>query len=200
MIPTTQRNKLLERKFAEDVNPKFKVGSNADGLYLEMRKWGTVVKIPINDAFFENAETDYRESVTQKLYVAFADALPSEVKEAEPATPIGYQPAQVGGGVPAPQVAVIKKDKTVEVKPAEDFDMRDGDLTVSGNLSESDAELDHELAPPNLQSMTVSDAKEVIEAIESPEVLLSLGDQERDGKNRKGVLEAIAAALEGFAE
>lgn len=201
-VPVENRNKLLQRLFAEDVNARFKVSSNDEGCYLRMSKWGKTATIEINDAFFEKAETDYRDSVVRKLYFKFAEAL-KDVEDTghAPATPLEHVPV-VGAGVPATEhVAVVSKDDPhVTVKPAEYFDMRDGDLTVSGNLSDAEFESDHELAPPNLQVLTVSEAAEVIEAVESPEVLMSLADQEREGKNRKGVIAAIEAALEGFAE
>lgn len=189
-VPVANRNKILT-KMIDDIYPKVRVSNSSEGLSLKMSKWDVTVTHAVNDAFFEPAETDYRDSVMRKLYKKFAEAMNVvEDTDHEPATPLEHKP-YTGAGIPAPH------ELTVEDLKQDHADV----LEEAKELAE--AEQEHELddiVPPNLQEMTVNQAKEIVELIDNPEVLKTMLVQEKDGKDRKGVKDALEAALEEFAE
>jgi len=194
------RKKLLKTKFAEDLNPKFSVGSDSKGLHLRMTKFGVTATVAVKENWFFPDETDYRASKVEELYREFADAQSGDINQVEPATPLPPKNKLdfSGGGVAAGTVHDPNPPAPHE-QSTEELKSHTAVLHKNGSVSIVAAE-EEELASPNLQQMNVANAKDVVERVESPEVLQSLKVQELDGKRRKTVLEAIDAALEGFAE
>lgn len=172
----TLNHKQAAAQWGEDLLPRFSVVERGDHAELRMEKWGVQAKVKVSPKFFEPSETDYRDNAIKYAYATFLSASSGvsygDFKEYSPEAP------------PAPHE--LSTEDLKQSLPAEPAD---------------DAELEHTaLAPPNLQELNVHDAKDIVAEIESPEVLVTLKHQERDGKNRKTVLEAIDAALDGFAE
>lgn len=165
--------------WGEDLNPKFTVQANDDHLVLSMSKWGATAKVKVDPKWLEPGETDYRDDAVKYLYAGFLQAAAGvsygDFKEFEPAIP------------------------AVHELSVDDLKVEDHAQMLERLADE--AEDEHTtLAPPDLQNMNVTDAKDVIAQVQSPEVLVTLKHQERDGKNRKGVLDALDAALESFVD
>lgn len=168
--------------WGEDLHAKFTVNSKGNYAVLSMSKWDVTASVKVDNRFFENAETDYRENAIKYLYATFVSASAGvsygDFKEYEP--------------LPAPHELSVED---LEIENHVDM------LQRLAKEAADDAEEEHTtLAPPDLQNMNVADAKEVISQVQSPEVLVTLKHQERDGKNRKGVLDALDAALESFVD
>lgn len=82
-----------------------------------------------------------------------------------------------------------------EEQELKEFLADDDSEEVEAEAQQVEDEEAERLILPDLQDVTVKEAKNVIDDIEDTKVLRALHEQERKGKDRKGVLEAIETQI-----